>query len=80
VQNLKGRLEKAKEIFAAQKAKITEMTEKAEEYEKIAEDVKVELDETRKQATELNERVTVLEEENANLYTKLSQIKEIVSE
>ena len=80
VENLKGRLEKAKEIFAGQKAKIVEMTEKAAENAKIAEETKVELEESRKQVTELTERVSNLEGDNALLGGKLDKIAEIVAE
>ena len=73
-------LEKAKEIFAGQKAKIAEMTAKAEENAKIAEALKMDLATSEKQATELSEKVSFLEGENATLGGKLDKIAEIVAE
>ena len=80
VENLKGRLEKAKEIFAGQKAKIAEMTEKAAENAKIAETFKTDLETSENRVTELTERVSALEGDNALLSGKLDKIAEIVAE
>ena len=79
VENLKGRLEKAKEMFTTQKAKIAEMTEKAAEYEKIATTYKTDFEASENRVAELSERVSTLEEDSAVLDGKLNKIAEIIA-
>lgn len=80
VEGLKGRLEKAKEIFATQKAKITELSETVNEKEQMFKDIQADLAETEKQCTELTERVHALEGDNTNLKSILDRVRQIVSE
>lgn len=79
VENLKSRLEKAKEIFTTQKAKIAELLEAVNEKELMFKDIQADLAETEKQCTELTERVHVLEGDNTNLKSILERVREIVS-
>jgi len=80
VEGLKGRLEKAKEIFTTQKAKIAELSEAVNEKEQMFKDIQADLAETEKQCTELTERVHALEGDNATLKSTLDRVREIVSE
>lgn len=79
VENLKGRLEKAKEIFATQKAKITELSEAVNEKEQMFKDIQADLAQTEKQCTELTEQLNVLNAENATIKSTLDRVREIVS-
>ena len=79
VENLKGRLEKAKEIFTTQKAKIAELTEAVNEKEQLFKDIQADLAVTEKQCTELTERVHALEGDNATLKSTLDRVREIVN-
>lgn len=80
VEGLKGRLEKAKEIFTTQKAKIAELSEAVNEKEQMFKDIQADLAETEKQYTELTERVHALEDDNTNLKSILDRVRQIVSE
>lgn len=80
VEGLKGRLEKAKEIFTTQKAKIAELTEAVNEKEQMFKDIQADLAVTEKQCTELTEQINVLNAENATLKSTLDRVREIVSE
>ena len=79
VEGLKGRLEKAKEIFATQKAKIAELTEQLSEKSKMFDDVRADLAISEKQASELTEEVKALHEENDGLSSTINQIREILN-
>ncbi len=72
VEGLKGRLEKAKEIFATQKAKITEITELNNTH--VAR-----INELEGQASELAEEVKALQEEKDGLIDTINQIREILN-
>lgn len=65
VEGLKERLEKAKEIFATQKARITELTELNNAHVS--------------QITELTNKVSELEDDNADLNNMIEQIRGIVT-
>jgi len=80
VEGLKGRLEKAKEIFTTQKAKIAELTEAINEKDKTIEEVRSDLDAAAKTCSELSEQINVLNAENATLKSTLDRIREIVGE
>lgn len=72
VEGLKGRLEKAKEIFATQKAKITEIVELNNTHvTRIAE--------LEGQVNEITDEVKVLQEEKDGLINTINQIREILN-
>lgn len=72
VEGLKGRLEKAKEIFASQKAKIAEITELNNTHvARIAE--------LEGQVNEITEENKTLQEEKDGLIDTINQIREILN-
>jgi chromosome segregation ATPase len=87
VDGLKARLEKAKEIFATQKAKIAEMTEINAEALSQIEELKANKEELEAakaglegKVDALEEQIDALEERNSALNDRLAQIKVIVGE
>lgn len=80
VEGLKGRLEKAKEIFTTQKTKIAELNTVVEEKDQMLKEVQSDLDVAAKTCSELTERVHALEDDNSNLNSILERIREIVGE
>lgn len=80
VEGLKGRLEKAKEIFTTQKTKITELSEAVNEKDQTIEEVRSDLDAAAKTCSELLEKVHALEDDNSNLKSILERVREIVGE
>ena len=72
VENLKGRLEKAKEIFTSQKAKIAELTE--------ANAMKsTRIDELEEHVNEIADENKTLQEERDGLNDTINQIREILN-
>ena len=80
VEGLKGRLEKAKEIFTTQKAKIAELNEAINEKNQTIEEVRSDLDAAAKTCSELLEKIHALEDDNSNLKSILERVREIVGE
>ena len=78
VEGLKVRLDKAKVIFADQKAKITELTTLADEKTKMFEDIQKDLAISEKQASDASARVIELEEAVSEFTSKFNQIREIL--
>ena len=79
VEGLKGRLEKAKEIFNVQKAKIAELNASIAEKDQTIVKVQTNLASAKEEAAELSQKIREMEGANNSLKGTIEQIKEIVS-
>ena len=79
VEGLKGRLEKAKEIFATQKSKITELTELNNTHVSRITELEADVESRKALAEDLNSKVKNLENVNSDLYDKLESIRNIIN-
>ena len=78
VEGLKARIEKAKEIFSTQKAKIAEVTELNNNHVIRITELENEKDKLNGEIKELIKSVDILNETNEGLCDKLERIKDIV--
>lgn len=79
IENLKNRLEKAKEIFANQKTKIGELTRANSDANDQLTERKSEIESLNARVSELEKEVDLLTNSNGSLKEAIGRIKEIVS-